>query len=375
SILLTGGISLMELDPAYIAIKEAMIPAIFGLATIVSLKTPYPLVKTFLYNDKILQTARINQALEKHGNNKKFEACLANASWLIAGSFFLSSLLNYILATVLITSQPGTVEFNEQLGKMTALSFPVIAIPAMLVLMGALFYLFRGVTKLTGLKLEEVREEVLNLLGHGVEGEGQEPRSGSFGGSQEPQRSGKSKTPALDSFGRDLTELAKQGKLDPVIGREKEIERTMQILSRRTKNNPVLLGEAGVGKTAIVEGFAQQVVEGNVPELLVDRRIVVLDLAMMVAGTKYRGQFEERIKAVMNEVRRAKNTILFIDELHTLVGAGGAEGAIDASNMLKPPLARGELRAVGATTLDEYRKHIEKDAALERRFQPVKVGE
>jgi uncharacterized integral membrane protein len=156
SILLTGGISLMELDPAYIAIKEAMIPAIFGLATIVSLKTPYPLVKTFLYNDKILQTDRIAQALEEKGNNKKFEACLANASWLIAGSFFLSSLLNYILATVLITSQPGTVEFNEQLGKMTALSFPVIAIPAMLVLMGALFYLFRGVTKLTGLKLEEV---------------------------------------------------------------------------------------------------------------------------------------------------------------------------------------------------------------------------
>jgi uncharacterized integral membrane protein len=156
SILLTGGISLMELDPAYIAIKEAMIPAIFGLATIVSLKTPYPLVKTFLYNDKILQTDRIAQALEDNGNNKRFEGCLANASWLVAGSFFLSSLLNYILATILITSQPGTVEFNEQLGKMTALSFPVIAIPAMLVLMGALFYLFRGITKLTGLKLEEV---------------------------------------------------------------------------------------------------------------------------------------------------------------------------------------------------------------------------
>ncbi len=227
-----------------------------------------------------------------------------------------------------------------------------------------------------GLKLEEVREEVLNLLGHGAEGEGQEPRSGGgggFGGSQEPQRSGKSKTPALDSFGRDLTELAKQGKLDPVIGREKEIERTMQILSRRTKNNPVLLGEAGVGKTAIVEGFAQQVVEGNVPELLMDRRIVVLDLAMMVAGTKYRGQFEERIKAVMNEVRRAKSTILFIDELHTLVGAGGAEGAIDASNVLKPALSRGEIQCIGATTLDEYRKYIEKDSALDRRFQLVMV--
>ena len=228
-----------------------------------------------------------------------------------------------------------------------------------------------------GLKLEEVREEVLNLLGHGMEGEGSE-RAGSGGsaagsGSSESPRAGKSKTPALDSFGRDLTELARQGKLDPVIGREKEIERTMQVLSRRTKNNPVLLGEAGVGKTAIVEGFAQRVIEGNVPELLMERRIVVLDLAMMVAGTKYRGQFEERIKAVMNEVRRAKNTILFIDELHTLVGAGGAEGAIDASNVLKPALARGEIQCIGATTLDEYRKYIEKDAALDRRFQVVMV--
>jgi ATP-dependent Clp protease ATP-binding subunit ClpC len=228
-----------------------------------------------------------------------------------------------------------------------------------------------------GLKLEEVREEVLNLLGHGLEGgEGSEraggERGGSSGGGESP-KSGKSKTPALDSFGRDLTELARQGKLDPVIGREKEIERAIQILSRRTKNNPVLLGEAGVGKTAIVEGFAQRVVEGNVPELLADRRIVVLDLAMMVAGTKYRGQFEERIKAVMNEVRRAKNTILFIDELHTLVGAGGAEGAIDASNVLKPALARGEIQCIGATTLDEYRKYIEKDSALDRRFQIVMV--
>jgi ATP-dependent Clp protease ATP-binding subunit ClpC len=229
-----------------------------------------------------------------------------------------------------------------------------------------------------GLKLEEVREEVLNLLGHGMEGGEGGERAGSMGagaggGGSEPQRGGKSKTPALDSFGRDLTELARQDKLDPVIGREKEIERTMQILSRRTKNNPVLLGEAGVGKTAIVEGFAQRVVEGNVPELLMDRRIVVLDLAMMVAGTKYRGQFEERIKAVMNEVRRAKNTILFIDELHTLVGAGGAEGAIDASNVLKPALARGEIQCIGATTLDEYRKYIEKDSALDRRFQVVMV--
>ena len=225
-----------------------------------------------------------------------------------------------------------------------------------------------------GLKLEEVREEVLNLLGHGVDsGEGGERSTVGAGASsgESSSKSGKSKTPALDSFGRDLTELAKQSKLDPVIGRENEIERAIQILCRRTKNNPVLLGEAGVGKTAIVEGFAQRVVEGNVPELLAERRIVVLDLAMMVAGTKYRGQFEERIKAVMNEVRRAKNTILFIDELHTLVGAGGAEGAIDASNVLKPALARGEIQCIGATTLDEYRKYIEKDSALERRFQTV----
>ena len=234
-----------------------------------------------------------------------------------------------------------------------------------------------------GLKLEDVREEVLNLLGHGMD-EGSERSgmggratagagAGGGGGGEGSPKGGKSKTPALDSFGRDLTELAKQGKLDPVIGREREIERAIQILCRRTKNNPVLLGEAGVGKTAIVEGFAQRVVEGNVPELLADRRIVVLDLAMMVAGTKYRGQFEERIKAVMNEVRRVKNTILFIDELHTLVGAGGAEGAIDASNVLKPALARGEIQCIGATTLDEYRKYIEKDSALDRRFQIIMV--
>jgi ATP-dependent Clp protease ATP-binding subunit ClpC len=231
-----------------------------------------------------------------------------------------------------------------------------------------------------GLKLEDVREEVLNLLGHGMEegGEragmgGRQPAGAGGGGGEGSPKAGKSKTPALDSFGRDLTELARQGKLDPVIGREKEIERAIQILCRRTKNNPVLLGEAGVGKTAIVEGFAQRVIDGNVPELLADRRIVVLDLAMMVAGTKYRGQFEERIKAVMNEVRRAKNTILFIDELHTLVGAGGAEGAIDASNVLKPALARGEIQCIGATTLDEYRKYIEKDSALDRRFQIIMV--
>jgi ATP-dependent Clp protease ATP-binding subunit ClpC len=229
-----------------------------------------------------------------------------------------------------------------------------------------------------GLKLEEVREEVLNLLGNGLEGgEGSErggrEGSGASGGEAASNKNSKSKTPALDSFGRDLTELARQGALDPVIGRTNEIERAIQVLCRRTKNNPVLLGEAGVGKTAIVEGFAQLVVSGEVPEILADKRIVVLDLAMMVAGTKYRGQFEERIKAVMNEVRRAKNTILFIDELHTLVGAGGAEGAIDAANVLKPALARGEIQCIGATTLDEYRKYIEKDSALARRFQEIMV--
>lgn len=226
-----------------------------------------------------------------------------------------------------------------------------------------------------GLKLEDVREEVLNLLGHNMPDSTESGGGGGGGGgSERPAGKGKSKTPALDSFGRDLTELARQSKLDPVIGRANEIERVIQILSRRQKNNPVLLGEAGVGKTAIVEGLAQMIVDGNVPELLRDRRLVVLDLAMMVAGTKYRGQFEERIKAVMNEVRRAKNTILFIDELHTLVGAGGAEGAIDASNVLKPALARGEIQCIGATTLDEYRKYIEKDAALARRFQEIIVN-
>ena len=232
-----------------------------------------------------------------------------------------------------------------------------------------------------GLKLEEVREEVLNLLGAGMDkedaegaGAGGEPGTGGAGGGAQGRPGQRqSKTPALDSFGRDLTALAREGVLDPVIGREREIERLIQVLCRRTKNNPVLLGEAGVGKTAIVEGLAQAIVTQEVPDLLHDRRVVVLDLAMMVAGTKYRGQFEERIKAVMNEVRRAQNLILFIDELHTLVGAGGAEGAIDASNVLKPALARGEIQCIGATTFDEYRKYIEKDAALARRFQAITV--
>ena len=221
-----------------------------------------------------------------------------------------------------------------------------------------------------GLKLEEVREEVLNLLGAGMENQEETNPTGEL---PDAQKRSKSKTPALDSFGRDLTELARQNNLDPVIGRMNEIERVIQVLCRRTKNNPVLLGEAGVGKTAIVEGLAQKIITNDVPEILADKRIVVLDLAMMVAGTKYRGQFEERIKAVMNEVRRAGNVILFIDELHTLVGAGGAEGAIDASNVLKPALARGEIQCIGATTLDEYRKYIEKDGALERRFQQIIV--
>jgi len=194
-------------------------------------------------------------------------------------------------------------------------------------------------------------------------------------GEQATKGSGTARTPALDEFGLDLTNMARQGKLDPVIGRHAEIERVIQILSRRTKNNPVLIGEAGVGKTAIVEGLAQQIVASDVPETLLRKRVVQLDLPGMVAGTKYRGQFEERLKAVIKEIQQARNVILFIDELHTLVGAGAAEGAIDASNMLKPALARGEIQVIGATTMDEYRKHVEKDRALERRFQTIFVGQ
>jgi ATP-dependent Clp protease ATP-binding subunit ClpC len=214
---------------------------------------------------------------------------------------------------------------------------------------------------------EDDDDEDMGVFEDGAENQ---PESG-------PQESseGKSKTPALKAFGRDLTKLAQEGGLDPVIGRESEIERVIQILCRRTKNNPVLIGEAGVGKTAIVEGLAQEIVTGNVPELLRDKKVITLDLALMVAGTKYRGQFEERIKAVMDEIRKVKNVILFIDELHTIVGAGSAEGAMDASNIIKPALSRSELQCVGATTLNEYRKYIEKDSALERRFQQVKVDE
>jgi len=211
-----------------------------------------------------------------------------------------------------------------------------------------------------GVDRKKVREETLKLLG------------GTPSVSQ-PEREGKVETPALNQFGRDLTMLAREGKLDPIIGRELEIDRVIQVLSRRKKNNPILIGEPGVGKTAIAEGLAERIVENKVPETLKDKRIVTLDLAAVVAGTKYRGQFEERLKAVMNEIRESKDTIIFIDELHTIVGAGGAEGAIDASNMLKPALARGELQCIGATTLDEFRKYIEKDGALERRFQPIMV--
>jgi ATP-dependent Clp protease ATP-binding subunit ClpC len=220
------------------------------------------------------------------------------------------------------------------------------------------------------LDLDVVRNEVMSELDPNFE-----PPEENEAGAVTKKRREKSKTPALDSFGRDLTELAREGKLDPVIGRSDEIERMIQILCRRNKNNPVLLGEAGVGKTAVVEGLAQAIVAGDVPDSMRDKKVVTLDMALMVAGTKYRGQFEERIKAVMDEIVKAGNIVLFIDELHTIVGAGGAEGAMDASNIIKPALARGDLQCVGATTLDEYRKRIEKDAALERRFQTVRVEE
>ncbi|MFZ5816997.1 MAG: ATP-dependent Clp protease ATP-binding subunit [Bacillota bacterium] len=222
-----------------------------------------------------------------------------------------------------------------------------------------------------GAELERVRNQVIHLLG-GVP----HPQSGGTNpGAVKGQKGPKTNTSTLDQFGRDLTQMARDGKLDPVVGREKEIERVIQILSRRTKNNPVLIGEPGVGKTAIAEGLAQRITDGRVPEILKEKRVVALDLASLVAGSKYRGEFEERLKKVMEEIRNAGNVILFIDELHTIIGAGAAEGAIDASNILKPALARGEMQAIGATTIDEYRKHVEKDAALERRFQPVMVEE
>src|SRR5512136_2971421 len=219
--------------------------------------------------------------------------------------------------------------------------------------------------------IEQTRQEILKELDPNFNS--QEEQTPAEAGEKPADKKGEVKTPALKAFGRDLTEIARKGEMDPVIGRKSEIERVIQILCRRTKNNPVLLGEAGVGKTAIVEGLAQEIAAGNVPELLRDKRVITLDLALMVAGTKYRGQFEERIKAVMDEIRRSKNILLFIDELHTIVGAGSAEGTMDASNIIKPALSRGEMQCIGATTLNEYRKYIEKDAALERRFQSVKV--
>ena len=240
------------------------------------------------------------------------------------------------------------------------------------------------VLKSLDVDIERTRQEILKELDPNfTPSDEEEGATEAFGqspeGGKEPASAGggkkDSKMPALRAFGRDLTELAQKGEMDPVIGRQGEIERVIQILCRRTKNNPVLIGEAGVGKTAIVEGLAQEIVGGNVPEILRDKKVITLDLALMVAGTKYRGQFEERIKAVMDEIRRNKNIILFIDELHTIVGAGSAEGAMDASNIIKPALSRGEMQCVGATTLTEYRKYIEKDAALERRFQTVKVEE
>lgn len=210
--------------------------------------------------------------------------------------------------------------------------------------------------------LNKARQQVLQLLG----GDAADLAS---------DKDNAAGTPTLDGLARDLTQMARDGKLDPVIGRAGEIERVIQVLSRRTKNNPVLIGEPGVGKTAIAEGLAQRIILGDIPETLRNKRVMVLDMGTVVAGTKYRGEFEDRLKKIMDEIRQAGNIILFIDELHTLIGAGGAEGAIDASNILKPALARGELQCIGATTLDEYRKHIEKDAALERRFQPITVDQ
>src|SRR5207245_811473 len=225
-----------------------------------------------------------------------------------------------------------------------------------------------------GVNLDAARAETLRILGTEMPQQGPTAQQGA-GAPQTsaPKGEKKSKTPALDHFCRDLTQLAAEGQLDPTIGRQKEIERVMEILSRRKKNNPVLIGEPGVGKTAIVEGLAQLIASGQCPDALKDHRVLSLDMAAVIAGTKYRGQFEERLKAIINEIAQNRNIILFIDELHTLVGAGAAEGAVDASNMLKPALARGELQCVGASTLNEYRKYIEKDGALERRFQTVIV--
>jgi len=224
-----------------------------------------------------------------------------------------------------------------------------------------LFRSAAGVLDSLGVTLDKARSETIHILSQGV--------------TRTRSAKSSSRTPALDQLGVDLTQRAREGKLDPVIGRQKEIERVIQILSRRTKNNPALIGEPGVGKTAIVEGLAHRIVSGDVPETLEDKRLIALDMGSLVAGTKYRGEFEERVKKIVDEVKTAGNCIIFIDEFHTMVGAGAAEGAVDAANILKPSLARGELQCIGATTLDDYRKHVEKDPALERRFQPVLVEE
>src|SRR4030088_2344373 len=224
-----------------------------------------------------------------------------------------------------------------------------------------------GVLESLGVSLEKVRHQVIATLGQ------QHPATQEAAGAG--AKAGSSKTPTLDQLGVNLTAMSKAGQLDPVIGREKEIERVIQILSRRTKNNPALIGEPGVGKTAIAEGLAQHIILGNIPESLMGKRVLTLDMGALVAGTKYRGEFEERLKKILDEIRQSREGVLFIDELHTLVGPGAAEGAIDAANILKPALARGEIQCIGATTLNEYRKYIEKDAALERRFQPVFVDQ
>jgi len=273
-------------------------------------------------------------------------------------------------ATMQVTPHPRLTKITQELApkEAAAMGYNYIGTEHLLLaLAGETEGLASRILEKSGADYNKIKELVAQALG--------QPQTPNEAGSPKRAARGASSTPNLNTFGRDLTELARNGKLDPVIGRNKEIERVIQILARRTKNNPVLIGDPGVGKTAIAEGLAQRIVEGKVPEVLLNKRVVTLDLAGLVAGTKYRGEFEERLKKIVDEIRSAENIVLFIDEMHTLVGAGAAEGAIDASNILKPALARGELQCIGATTIDEYRKYVEKDAALERRFQPIKVEE